>query len=94
MYEIYDSQLTTLIKPTVLEICKIKGCSDNDDEFIKKEEVVIKKLFELYLEIEKFVNYGKQHFVENKFEASQFYSWFSPGVEKFFKFFAFHARMR
>jgi len=94
MYEIYDIQFATLIKPIVLEICKMKCCNDNDDEFIQKEEIVVKKLFELYCELEKFVNYGKQHFVDTKFETTQFYSWFAPGVDKFFKFFKFHAKMR
>ncbi|CAG9811815.1 unnamed protein product [Chironomus riparius] len=94
MYEIYDIQFTALIKPIVLEICKSKCCNDSDDDFIQKEEAVIKKLFELYRELEMFVNYGKQHFVDNKFGTSQFYSWFAPGVDKFFKFFAFHAKTR
>ena len=94
MYEIYDVQFTALIKPIVLEICKSKCCNDSDEDFIHQEEAVIKKLFELYRELEKFVNYGKQHFVDNKFETSQFYNWFAPGVDKFFKFFAFHAKSR
>jgi hypothetical protein len=78
----------------VLAICKTKTHSDSDNDLIGTEENVIKKLFELYRELEKFVNYGKQHFVENKFETAQFCSWFAPGVDKFFKFFAFHAEMR
>lgn len=95
MYEIYDTQFAILVKPIILQICKNKSNNDdNDDDYIQKEEAVIKKLFELYRELEMFVNYGKQHFVDNKFETTQFYSWFAPGVDKFFKFFEFHAKSR
>ncbi|XP_070501195.1 protein unc-13 homolog 4B-like isoform X2 [Chironomus tepperi] len=83
MYRIYDSELTVIIKPIVLNICDTKD--GNIDNFASSREIVAPKLFDLYRELKKFADYGVEKYIKCDYEMSDYYSWFQANVLKYIK---------
>lgn len=83
MYRIYDSELTIIIKPIVLNICETKD--GNIDNFASSHEIVAVKLFDLYRELKKFSDYGVENYAKCDYDMSEYYSWFLANISKWRK---------
>lgn len=76
----------------MLEISSTK--EGNIDNFVKEEEAVAAKLFELYRELKKFSDYGMEAYGNNEFKTKDYSNWFSAGIDKWCKVSVFSAVSR
>lgn len=92
LYNIYDAQLSNIIKPIVVDIAKTReGCIEN---FAKDNEAVAAKLFELYRELKTFSDYGMEIYGNCDFKMNAYPFWFANSVDKRSKGSVFAAALR
>lgn len=80
LFKVYDTELTHLIKPIVIEICETK--EGNIDNFDKIKDEVATKLFELYLNLKAFTDNGSETYGNLDLRMARYYEWFTANVDK------------
>jgi BAI1-associated protein 3 len=93
IYSIFDSELASIIKPVVIEICSTK--EGNIDNFQHDDQTIATKLFELYRELKRFSDQGLEYYYgEYEFHMRDYSRWFTAGIDKWCKASLFNATSR
>lgn len=83
LYKSMESKLSTIIRPIVVEISKSKnGNIDNFGESPGDEQNVANKLFQLYLRVKELADIGLSFRDVEEFQITEYFKWFSNGIDK------------
>lgn len=92
LYNVYDTELSYLIKPIVMDICMTR--EGNIENFDKIENKVASKLFELYLQLKQFSDRGMTKYENCELKIGRYYEWFTANVHKWNMVSVFNAKTR
>ena len=92
LFNAYDTELSHLIKPIVLDICKTR--EGNIENYDKVENNVATKLFELYLQLKDFSDRGMKKYGNCELKIGRYYEWFTANVNKWNMVSVFTAKTR
>lgn len=94
IYKAYDKCLTEALKPVVIEISSSKDGRIDRIFCAGNENNIAVKLFELYLMLKSFSDWGMEIEGGCSLHMKDYFDWFSGGIEKWSKASIFNALTR